>query len=151
MEERRKLNFKNTLSTNVTRGFTMIEALLASALLAIGLAASVRLSMASMQATQSSQNLDTASAMAQDLSECWGVQTPLCVQQFESTSAVAELPNGVAARFSRTWTETDIAVQGAPLGSLKELRIKVTWIQDDQTAQSVWVKRRAQTPSWVGS
>ena len=104
MEERRKLNLKNSLPTDVTRGFTMIEALLASALLAIGLAASVRLSMASMQATQSSQNLDTASAMAQDLSECWGVQTPLCVQQFESTSAVAELPNGVAARFFRTWT-----------------------------------------------
>lgn len=151
MEERRQLNLKNSLPTNVTRGFTMIEALLASALLAIGLAASFRLSMASMQATQSSQNLDTASAMAQDLSECWGVQTPICVRQFESDSARTELPNGVGARFSRTWTETDIVVQGAPPGSLKELRINISWIQDDQTAQWVWVKRRAQTPSWVGS
>lgn len=129
----------------------MIEALLASALLAVGLAASVRLSMTSMQATQSSQNLDKASALAQDLSECWGVQTPLCVQQFESTSVRTELPNDPTPPFSITWTESDIVVQGAPLGSLKELRIKVTWVQDDQTAQWVWIKRRAHTPSWVGS
>ena len=54
-------------------GFTVLEALFASAILALGLFGSFQLSMASMAANQSQRNLDIASGLAQDLAECWQV------------------------------------------------------------------------------
>jgi hypothetical protein len=129
----------------------MLEALLASALMAIGLAASVRLSMVSWHAIQANKYQDMASALAQDLGECWGVQTTTCVELFKTNPSIASLPNDVNGYCSSSWQETNISVQGAPLGSLKELRIKVTWLQDGQTTERVWIRRRASTPAWVGS
>ncbi len=129
----------------------MLEALLACALMAMGLAASVRLSMVSWHAIQSNKYYDMASAVAQDLGECWGVQTTACVELFKTNPSIASLPNDPNAYFSSSWQETNISVQGAPLGSLKELRIKVTWLQDGETTERVWIRRRASTPAWVGS
>ena len=128
----------------------MLEAVLASGLVALSLAASVRLSMVSLSANQAIRNLDMASALAQDLGECWGVQTPLCLQQFDSASAFAPLANDAQTTWSRTRQVSDIAIPGAPPGSLKELRIKITWPEDGKTAELVWVKRQAATPTWVG-
>lgn len=137
--------------TPPTSGFSVIEAMLASSLMALGLAASVRLSMASLSANQAIQNLDRASAMAQNLSECWGVQTPVCLQHFDSTSELPPLSNPTPNTWRLTWEVSDVLISGAPSGSLQELRIKITWPEGDQTAELVWVKRRASTPSWVGS
>ena len=132
-----------------TTGFSVIEAMLASSLMALGLAASVRLSMVSLSANQAIQNLDRASALAQNLGECWGVQTPLCLQQFESTSELS--PLSIPNTWRLTWDVSDILISGAPSGSLQELRVKITWPEVDKRAELVWVKRRASTPSWVGS
>ena len=128
----------------------MLEAVLASGLVALSLAASVRLSMVSLSANQAIRNLDMASALAQDLGECWGVQTPLCLQQFDGASAFAPFANDAQNTWSRTWQVSDIAIPGAPPGSLKELRIKITWPEDGKTVELVWVKRQAATPTWVG-
>ena len=129
----------------------MLEAWLACALMAMGLAASVRLSMVSWHAIQSNKYHDMASAVAQDLGECWGLQTPTCVELFKTNPSIASLPNDTNAYLSSSWQETNISVLGAPLGSLKELRIKVTWLQDGETTERVWIRRRASTPAWVGS
>jgi hypothetical protein len=137
--------------TPPTSGFSVIEAMLASSLMALGLAASVRLSMVSLSANQAIQNLDRASALAQNLGECWGVQTPVCLQQFESTSELRPLSNPTPNTWRLTWEVSDVLISGAPSGSLQELRIKITWPEGDQMAELVWVKRRASTPSWVGS
>lgn len=145
------MSLKYHLETSACSGFSMLEALLASALMAIGLAASVRLSMVSWHAIQANKYQDIASALAQDLGECWGVQIPSCVQLFENNPSRVSLPNDPNAYFSSTWQETNIAVSGAPLASLKELRITVTWLHEGETAERVWVRRRASTPSWVGS
>jgi Tfp pilus assembly protein PilV len=53
------------------QGFTVLEALTASALLALGLTSAIQLSTLSFSANQASQNLDLASGLAQDLAECW--------------------------------------------------------------------------------
>jgi hypothetical protein len=133
------------------KGFSVVEAMLACALMALGLAASVRLSMITLAAAQSVRNLDMASALAQDLGECWGVQTPLCLAQFKSTASFSPFSNDPSPSWTRTWQETDISILGAPSGQLKELTIKVTWPEGDRTAELVWVKRRASTPTWVGA
>jgi Tfp pilus assembly protein PilV len=151
LEECGQLSLKSHHKTTVISGFSMLEALLACALMAMGLAASVRLSMVSWHAIQSNKYHDLASAMAQDLGECWGVQTPTCVELFKTNPSIASLPNDTNAYLSSSWQETNISVLGAPLGSLKELRIKVTWLQDGETTERVWIRRRASTPAWVGS
>jgi len=61
------------LETRSQFGFTVLEALFASAVLALGLFGSFQLSLASMSANQSQRNLDLASGLAQDLAECWQV------------------------------------------------------------------------------
>jgi hypothetical protein len=137
--------------TPPTSGFSVIEAMLASSLMALGLAASVRLSMVSLSGNQAIQNLDRASALAQNLGECWGVQTPVCLQQFKSTSELPPLSNPTPNTWRLTWDVSDVLISGAASGSLQELRIKITWPEGDQMAELVWVKRRASTPSWVGS
>ena len=128
-----------------------MEAMVACALMALGLAASVRLSMITLSAAQSVRNLDMASALAQDLGECWGVQTPHCLAQFKSTASFSPFSNDPSPSWTRTWQETDISILGAPSGQLKELSIKVTWPEGDRTIELVWVKRRASTPTWVGA
>ena len=142
---------KTLNQTHSIQGFSMIEAMVACALMALGLAASVRLSMITLSAAQSVRNLDMASAMAQDLGECWGVQTPLCLAQFKSTASFSPFSNDPSPSWTRTWQETDISILGAPSGQLKELTIKVTWPEGDRTSELIWVKRRASTPTWVGA
>ena len=129
----------------------MVEAMLASGLMAMGLAAAVRLNMVGLAASQNIRNIDMASALAQDLGECWGVQTPICLQQFANTSEFSPFSHESQPTWTRTWQVSDITVQGAPSGSLKELRIKVSWPEGEKRAELVWVQRRASTPNWVGS
>ena len=49
-----------------SQGFTVLEAVLASAVLAMSLAGSVRLSSASLTATQAHRNLDLASGLGDE-------------------------------------------------------------------------------------
>ena len=51
-------------------GFTVLEAVMASAMLAFGLAGAVRFSVATLNASQLSRHVDVASGLAQDLTEC---------------------------------------------------------------------------------
>lgn len=151
MEKRGLLKMNMRKNTQLIRGFSLFEAMVACALLALGMAAAVRLSMITLSASQSIRNLDVASALAQDLGECWAVQTSLCLQQFENVTGIAPFPNDPQLVWKRTWQETTVNLQGAPPGSLKELKIKVTWPEGDQTLELLWVKRRASTPTWVGT
>lgn len=151
MEKRGLLKMNMRKNTQLIRGFSLFEAMVACALLALGMAAAVRLSMITLSASQSIRNLDVASALAQDLGECWAVQTSLCLQQFENVTGIAPFSNDPQLVWTRTWQESTVNLQGAPPGSLKELKIKVTWPEGDQTLELLWVKRRASTPTWVGT
>lgn len=151
MEKRGLLKMNMRKNTQLIMGFSLFEVMVACALLALGMAAAVRLSMITLSASQSIRNLDVASALAQDLGECWSVQTSLCLQQFENVTGIAPFSNDPQLVWKRTWQETTVNLQGAPPGSLKELKIKVTWPEGDQTLELLWVKRRASTPNWVGT
>ncbi len=141
------------LTLKQLQGFSVLEAVVASALLAMGLAGAVRLSATSLAATQVHRNLDLASGLAQDLAECWGVQTAACVQAFSSTSDLAPLSADPGLVFQRTWQIQGVSMPNTPattLTSLQELRIRVTWMEGLRRSELLWVKRRASTPAWVG-
>jgi hypothetical protein len=135
---------------HLNAGFTLLEAVVASALLAYGLAGAVRLSVATLNATQLSRHVDVASGLAQDLTECWGVQTPTCLRMFEASTPLYPLPSHPDLAFVLTWQERNIPVAGMPPTHLQELRIAVTWPEDKQPMQMEWRHRRARTPLWVG-
>jgi Tfp pilus assembly protein PilV len=132
-------------------GFTMLEALMASGVLALGLLGSAQLSQYSLRATEVQRKLDAASGLAQNLAECWGVQTALCLQEFASASSVAPFNTDPSMAFERTWEVKNISIAGAPSGSLQELRIKVRWSDNlplkgqNPPSELLWVKRRAST------
>ena len=129
----------------------MLEALIASGVLALGILGSVQLSQYSLRATEVQRNLDAASGLAQNLTECWGVQTALCQSEFSSASSMAPFATDPGMAFDRTWEVNNIPIAGAPSGSLQELRIKVRWMEalpqqgPNQTSELLWVKRRAST------
>ncbi len=132
------------------RGFTLLEALVASALLAFGLSGAVRLSLASLAATQANRNLDMASALAQDLVECWGVQTPQCQNMFIQNNPIYPFSTDPDLPFNRTWQVRSIPVQGMPPEHLQELQLSVSWQEGNQHPEIQWRQRRANTPMWDG-
>jgi hypothetical protein len=136
---------------NLFSGFTVLEAVMASGLLALGLAGSVRLSAVNLAATQASQRLDLASGLAQDLAECWGVQTATCIQAFSSSADLSPLSTDPGFHLQRTWQVTHLLANGPSMASLEELRIQVSWLDGLNSSELVWIKRRASTPTWVGS
>lgn len=132
------------------QGFTVLEALTASALLALGLTSAIQLSTLSFSANQASQNLDLASGLAQDLAECWGVQTASCLQQFSNTAPLSPLSADPSRVFHRTWQLSTVPVPETSPCALQELKLVVSWLEGQKTAELVWVKRRSSTPFWIG-
>jgi len=134
-------------------GFTLLEALMASSVLAMGILGSVQLSQYSLRATEVQRNLDAANGLAQNLAECWGVQTALCLQEFASPAFVRPFSTDPNIAFERSFEVNNIPMAGAPIGSLQELRIKVRWTDATtlpgnlSSSEILWVKRQASTPS----
>jgi prepilin-type N-terminal cleavage/methylation domain-containing protein len=139
-----------TQSKHANAGFTLLEALVASALLAFGLAGAARLSVTTLNATELSRHVDVASGLAQDMTECWGVQTPSCRHMYQTNAPLYPLLSHPELAFVRTWQVRSISVADMPPAHLQELRIAVTWQEDRQAMQIEWQHRRASTPLWVG-
>ena len=134
-------------------GFTVLEALFASVILALGLFGSFQLSTASMAAHQSQRNLDLASGLAQDLAECWQVPSVYCISQFQSSLHTSALSTEAGIPFERSWNTTAISTQGTDPMLLQNLQILVKWPNPDKsnsTSELSWQIRRASTPAWVG-
>ena len=134
-------------------GFTVLEALFTSAVLALGLFGSFQLSTASMAANHSQRNLDLASGLAQDLAECWQVPSAFCISQFQNSQNTSALSNEAGVQFERRWNTTSISTQGSDPRLLQNLQISVKWPNQDKfngTSELSWQIRRASTPTWVG-
>ena len=134
-------------------GFTVLEALFARVILALGLYGSFQLSTASMAAHQSQRNLDLASGLAQDLAECWHVPSAYCLSQFQSSQNSSPLSTEAGIPFERSWNTTAISTQGTDPMLLQNLQILVKWPNPDKsnsTSELSWQIRRASTPAWVG-
>ena len=154
MEKRRFLGLaSNLLQNHSSAGFTVLEALFASAILALGLFGSFQLSMASMAANLSQRNLDLASGLAQDLAECWQVPSAFCISQFQSSQNEGALSTEAGIQFERRWTTTTLSTQGTDANLLQNLQVTVKWPNQDKlngTTELSWQIRRASTPAWVG-
>lgn len=134
-------------------GFTVLEALFASAILALGLFGSFQLSTASMAANQSQRNLDIASGLAQDLAECWQVPSVFCISQFQNLQNTDALSTEAGIQFERRWDITAVSTQGSDPNLLQNLNISVAWPSQDKLngkTELRWQIRRASTPHWVG-
>jgi hypothetical protein len=143
----------NHLKTHTQSGFTVLEAVVASAVLALGLFGSFQLSMASMAANQSQRNLDIAVGLAQDLAECWQVPSSFCTAQFQNLQNTGALSTETGIQFERRWNTTAISTQGLDPNLLQNLNISVKWPSPDKPNGSTelrWQTRRASTPHWVG-
>jgi hypothetical protein len=132
-----------------TAGFTVLEAVVASALLAFGLAGAMRLSLASLATSQVSRHIDVASGLAQDLAECWGLQSPRCQSLFTQSGTLHPVSTDPALEFVRTWQVINLPVAGMSSDALQELRISVFWQEPTGTRHLQWHHRRASTPLWV--
>lgn len=134
-------------------GFTVLEAVFASAILALGLSGAIQFSMASMAANQNQRNLDLASGLAQDLAECWQVPTAFCVSQFQNSNDTVALISEAGIQFERNWNITSISNQNTDPNMLQSLQVSVKWPNQDKLQGSIelsWQIRRASTPTWVG-
>ena len=152
------------------KGFTLIEAVMASALLALGLSAAMHLSAEALASSQFNRNIDLANGLAQDLAECWQVQTPNCLAQFTQTGPLSPLSTDHGLTFNRSWSISELSPNSASATStadpakgtldltsqdapaLKALQIEVSWPLGSagiQSAQAIWQVRRANTPVWV--
>ena len=143
----------NHLKNHSQFGFTVLEAVFASAVLALGLFGSFQLSMASMAANQSQRNFDIASGLAQDLAECWQVPSGFCASQFQNLQNTGALSTEDGIQFERNWNITAISTQGTDPRLLQNLHISVKWPSQDKLYGSTelrWQIRRASTPNWVG-
>jgi Tfp pilus assembly protein PilV len=141
------------LETRSQFGFTVLEALFASAVLALGLFGSFQLSLASMSANQSQRSLDLASGLAQDLAECWQVPSAFCIAQFQNLQNTDALSTEAGIQFERRWDITAISTQGSDPNLLQNLNISVAWPSQDKLNDKTelrWQIRRASTPHWVG-
>ena len=141
------------LETRSQFGFTVLEALFASAVLALGLFGSFQLSLASMSANQSQRSLDLASGLAQDLAECWQVPSAFCIAQFQNLHNTDALSTEAGIQFERRWDITAISTQGSDPNLLQNLNISVAWPSQDKLNDKTelrWQIRRASTPHWVG-
>lgn len=145
-------------------GFTVMEAVVASAILTWGLSAALQLSTAIFSVSLASRQLEIASAFAQDLAECWQIQTPRCLAQFSNSGPLTASSLDESQTFIRTWSVSSVALTSPEVApspsfvlptaeaSLQELNIEVRWTSSFTGRQSQlgnWQFRRASTPVWT--
>ena len=148
---------------HLPNGFTVMEAVVASAILTLGLSAALQLSTEIFSASQASRHLEIASALAQDLAECWQVQTPQCLAQFSNAGPLTASSSDEPQTFIRTWSVSSLALalpdvaSSPPMvlptveASLQELKIEVSWTASVTGRQNLlgnWQVRRASTLVW---
>jgi Tfp pilus assembly protein PilV len=111
----------------------MIEALIASALLAVGLAGAARLASSTLLAGHESRHQHLALGMAQDILECWGVPSAHCQSWFPTLLTAADGSSSLDAqgmRFARSWRISTLwpsPYSFEALPGLQELSVRVQW------------------------
>ena len=98
-------------------------------------------------------NLVFASGLAQNLAECWQVNTTICISLLQASQQADTLSNEAGVQFERSWLITSISTPSKDPQLLQNLQISVKWPHQDKTDRSVelhWHIRRASTPTWVG-
>lgn len=113
------------------QGFTLIEALVAAALLGLGMMGAISLAMHSLQAVGSSQQQSTALTLAQNTIDCLRSGPALC-------SASVALASSGQAQESQTLSGTVYQINGelssTSMANLQGLLVTVKWQPTGSTA-----------------
>ena len=113
------------------QGFTLIEALVAAALLGLGMMGAISLAMHSLQAVGSSQQQSTALTLAQNTIDCLRSGPSLCTASatLSSTGQMQESQtlSGTAYQINSELSSTDMA-------HLQGLKVTVKWQPTGSTA-----------------
>jgi len=106
------------------QGFTLIEALVAAALLGLGMMGTITLAMHSLQAAWSSRQQNTALTLAQNTIDCLRSGPALCTDS-------AALASTGQAQETQTWSGTvyqiNSALSSTDLAHLQGLQVTVKW------------------------
>jgi prepilin-type N-terminal cleavage/methylation domain-containing protein len=125
------------------RGFTLIEALIAAAVLGLGMLSVTQLTLHSLQSSAASQQQVTALSLANTAVECWRSGPVLC------PASAAWSANGQGERIStRQGTHYTVRATISPTvyTQLQALQVTVTWRPTGASAGSA-----TDTPLAVGS
>ena len=109
---------------STSRGFTLIEALVAAAVLGLGILSATTLAMHSLNAGAASHQQITALALANNAVECWRSGPTLC-------PASAALSTGGDSQSSTTLSGTAYTVRSAvtptAYAKLQAIQVTVSW------------------------
>lgn len=106
-----------------SRGFTLIEALIAAAVLGLGMLGVTQLAMHSLQSSAANQQQVTALRLANTAVECWRSGPALC------TASAAWSANGQGESSTLQGTQYTVRATVSPTAyaQLQALQVTVTW------------------------
>ena len=117
-------------------GMALVEALVASALLAVGLLGASRLTLRAIDAALQTRQQEQAQALAREALDCAqaGIQ-----------------PCQAAERVTRQGVSYRVQMQTTPLGQhLSEVSVRVEWPGANALQQIQWHTRVSTLPDWLG-
>ena len=117
-------------------GLALVEALVASALLALGLLGASRLTLRALDAALQTRQQEQAQALAHEALDCARAGAAPC--------PAAESVTHQGVRYS-------VQIQTTPLGQhLSEVSVRVDWATGSAPRQLVWRTRVSTLPDWLG-
>ena len=118
---------------NTARGFTLIEALVAAALLGLGILGATTLAMHSLNAGAASHQQITALALANNAVECWRSGPTLCPA---SATLIASGDSLSTTTLSGTAYTVRSAVTPTAYAQLQAIQVTVSWRPTSNNASS---------------
>lgn len=118
------MNTRSRSAQHQTQGFTLIEAMVAAALLGLGLLGATTLTLHNLNATASSRQQDTALTLAQNAIDCFRSGPDLCTASatWVSTGRMLE-----AQTLDGTAYEVRSQTSPTSIPRLQELQVTVDW------------------------
>ncbi|MDI9233401.1 type IV pilus modification PilV family protein [Limnohabitans lacus] len=131
--------------TRSEAGMALIEALMASAVLGIGMLGAIQLALTAFQASQDSRQRAVAQMLAQEAMDCATVNRGACT--------LPTVVNTASTRFTRQISTTP---RGS--GDLFDVKVTVSWpstwaaktTSGTSEVAMDWHSSYAQVPTWVG-
>lgn len=107
--------------SGVGRGFTIVEVMVAAAVLALGIASMITVSQRGLQALDHARNLTAASQLMQAEMERVRLMSWAQLQALQDSGEAKVSPEGAAGRYACTREISDIRT------GMKEIRLTATW------------------------